>query len=219
MKKLNLGVMISGRGSNLQAIIQACSMDDFPANIALVISNNNNAEGINHASDSQIPVNIIEEESYPDRVAFEKKITEALNFAEVELVCLAGFMKILSKNFINEWYDKIINIHPSLLPSFKGLDTHSRAISEGAKITGCSVHYVRPAVDEGPIIVQGAVPIFPEDTPDTLSKRVLEAEHKCYPLAIKLIAQGRVKVISGRTIIDGHDQFSETLINPKILKN
>jgi phosphoribosylglycinamide formyltransferase 1 len=191
---LHLGVLISGRGSNLQALIDACASPGFPARIALVISNVPDAYGLERARAAGIATKIISHRDYATREDFDASMTEALQAAGVGLVCLAGFMRILSSAFVRAWHGKLINIHPSLLPSFKGLHTHERAIEAGCKLHGCTVHFVEPALDEGPILLQAAVDVQDDDTADTLSARVLEQEHKLYPQAVRLIAEGRTTI-------------------------
>lgn len=184
MARLTLGVLISGRGSNLQALIDACQAPDFPAAIALVVSNKANAAGLDRATRAGIPTAVISHRE-PD---FEARLDSALRAAGVELVCLAGFMRVLSGPFVARWHDRIVNIHPSLLPAFPGLDTHRRALEAGVAEAGCTVHFVRAAVDAGPIILQERVPILPGDTESSLAARVLEAEHRIYPAAVRLLA-------------------------------
>lgn len=190
--RLRLGVLISGRGSNLQALIDAAKDPAFPAEVSLVISNKADAPGLERARVAGIPALVIQPRDYPDKAGHEAAMTQALQAAGVELVCLAGFMRLLSPSFVDAWYDRLINIHPSLLPAFPGLDTHARAIAAGAREHGCTVHYVRLEMDTGPIIVQASVPVEAGDTPDSLAARVLAEEHKAYPLAVRLIAEGRV---------------------------
>jgi len=187
--KLKLAVLISGRGSNLQALIDACTRDDFPAEIAVVISNQPDAYGLARAQEAGIETLAIAHKEYESKPAFENALNEAILPYQVSLICLAGFMRILSAEFISKWPEKIINIHPSLLPAYKGLDTHARAIADGASEAGCTVHYVVPEVDSGEIIVQKSVPVHHDDTPETLAARVLEQEHIAYPEAIKKIWQ------------------------------
>jgi phosphoribosylglycinamide formyltransferase-1 len=183
---IKLGVLISGRGSNLQALIDA-----FPGQIALVISNIPGAYGLERAERAGIPTQTIDHKAYPDRGTFEKVVTAALEESGVDLVCLAGFLRVLTETFVNHWQGRMINIHPSLLPEFPGLDTHARAIAAGAKFAGCTVHWVVPEVDAGKIILQAKVPILPDDTPETLAARVLKEEHRIYPEAVRLVAAGK----------------------------
>ncbi len=214
MARLRAGVLISGRGSNLQALIDACASPDYPAEIALVISNDAAAEGLARAAKAGIATRVIEHRKFPTREAFDAALDRALSERGIELVCLAGFMRVLTPGFVAAWRDRLINIHPSLLPAFRGLRTHERALAAGVRLHGCTVHYVGPEVDEGPIIVQAAVPVLPDDDAAMLAARVLAAEHRCYPLAVKLIAQGRVRVAEGRVRIDGAPSPAAMLLNP-----
>jgi phosphoribosylglycinamide formyltransferase-1 len=187
--KLKLAVLISGRGSNLQALIDACASPDFPARIAVVLSNVPDAYGLTRAQNAGISTIVVNHKDFPDKRAFESAMAERLQGYDIDLICLAGFMRILSADFIAQWPDKIINIHPSLLPAYKGLNTHERAIKDGAKQAGCTVHYVVPEMDSGPMIVQRAVDVLPDDTAETLAERVLQEEHKAYPEAILKILE------------------------------
>lgn len=211
---MKLGILISGRGSNLHSIIDATKKDDFPATIGIVIANDPNAKGISIASAEGIPTKIIPHDSFPNREAFEEAIHIALKNAEVELICLAGFMRILTDKFVNRWLDRLINIHPSLLPSFKGLDTHARAIKAGVKFSGCTVHFVRPEMDDGPIIIQSVVAVRPTDTVATLASRILIEEHKIFPLAIRIIADNKISIANGLVKIEDSSYPLITLNNP-----
>lgn len=211
---MKLAVLISGRGSNLQALIDACARDDFPAEIALVLSNKADAYGLERAKTAGIPTLVLNHKDYADRDSFDSAMTQAIEEAGCAFVCLAGFMRLLSDGFVSTWRNRLINIHPSLLPAYKGLHVHERVIGEGARFSGCTVHFVRPAMDEGPIIAQAVVPVLPGDTPDALAARILVQEHVIYPLAVKLIAQGRVRVHDERALIDGHEAPRGALINP-----
>lgn len=213
--RLKVAVLISGRGSNLQALIDACAKADFPAEIVRVISNEANAGGLDKAAEAGIPTAVVPHRDYPDRPAFEAELDKEIRAAETELIALAGFMRLLTEEFVNAWRDRLINIHPSLLPAFKGLHTHERAIHAGVRFSGCTVHYVRPAMDEGPIIVQAAVPILADDDADSLGARVLTQEHLIYSLALRLIGEGKVRVDGERAIVDEvNDQPTSTTINP-----
>ncbi|MDR3515703.1 MAG: phosphoribosylglycinamide formyltransferase [Azospirillaceae bacterium] len=214
MARLKAGVLISGRGSNLQALIDACAVPGFPAEIALVIANKADAYGLQRAQQANIPSAVISHRDYPDKQRFEQAIDAAFRDAGVGLVCLAGFMRLLSPWFVDRWYDRLINIHPSLLPAFKGLDTHARALAAGVRIAGCTVHLVRSAVDEGPIIAQAAVPVLPGDDETALAARILESEHRLYPLALRLFAEDRLQVVEGRVEIRGMIAAGPALINP-----
>jgi phosphoribosylglycinamide formyltransferase 1 len=214
MRRLKLGILISGRGTNMQALIDACNDPAFPAEIALVISNRASAGGLERAQRAGIATTTIPHGDYPDRTAFDGAVDTALRGAGVELVCLAGFMRLLSTGFVESWGDRIVNIHPSLLPAFKGAHAHADALAAGVRISGCTVHIVRPAMDEGPILVQAAVPVMPDDTEESLAARVLLAEHRCYPFAVRAIAEGRVRIDGTRAFIAGSKAESASLINP-----
>jgi phosphoribosylglycinamide formyltransferase-1 len=202
--KLKVGVLVSGRGSNLKALIDACSATEFPARIILVISNVATAGGLAYAEAATIPTAVIPHKEFPSREAFDEAVNAELRGAGVELVCEAGFMRIHSDGFVRKWLGKLINIHPSLLPAFKGTHVHEQVIAAGVMVSGCTVHYVTPELDSGPIIAQSEVPVVKGDTPATLAARVLEAEHKLYPAVLKKIAEGRVRLESGQVVtIDG----------------
>ena len=192
---MRVAALISGRGSNLQALIDACAQPDFPAEIVLAVSNVPGAAGLERAARAGIPTKTIDHRAFQGREPFEDALEAALSAARVELVCLAGFMRVLTAPFVQRWHGKLINIHPSLLPKYPGLDTHARAIADGEAFAGCTVHYVVPEVDAGPVIVQASVRIRPDDTAATLAARVLKLEHRCYPLALQLIADERVAAL------------------------
>lgn len=200
--RLRLGVLISGRGSNLQALIDACAEPGFPAEMALVVSNKRGAAGLLRAHDDAIASQIIEHRNFPGRDAFDRAVHECLRAAHVELVCLAGFMRLLTPAFCEAWRDRLINIHPSLLPAFKGLDAQAQAIAADAKVSGCTVHFVRPDMDAGPAILHAELPVLAADDADALAARILEREHETYPRAVRLIAEGRVRVEDERVLID-----------------
>ncbi|MGY6531999.1 phosphoribosylglycinamide formyltransferase [Glycocaulis sp.] len=184
--KTPIAVLISGRGSNLQCLIDACAAEDYPARIVAVISNRPDAYGLERAREAGIAAIAIDHKAYETRESFEAALDAALREAGAEFVCLAGFMRILTEGFVNRWEGRMINIHPSLLPKFKGVDTHKRAIEAGESEHGCTVHWVTPGMDEGPVIAQARVPVLPGDTPETLAARVLVEEHLLYPEALKL---------------------------------
>lgn len=215
MAPLKLGVLISGRGSNLQALIDACTEPGFPARIALVISNVAGVVGLDRAVRAGIPTAVIDHKAFTDRPAFEEALHAALTDAGVELVCLAGFMRLLTDTFVGRWHDRLINIHPSLLPAFRGLHIHERVIEYGARFSGCTVHFVRPAMDDGPIIAQAAVPVHSDDDADRLAARVLAEEHRIYPLAVRLIAEGRLQIEDERVIVQNARAPAEALLNPQ----
>ena len=193
MKK-RVGILISGRGSNMRALIEAGQEKDYPAEIVLVISNVADAGGLEFARKHNIETQIIEHKKFPSREIFDNAMDVALNAANVEIVALAGFMRLLSPRFVENWHGRMINIHPSLLPAYKGLHTHKRAIEAGEKFAGCTVHFVTPELDDGPTILQARVPVLPGDSEDALAARVLEQEHKIYPEALRLVAEGKAKI-------------------------
>lgn len=214
MTRLRLGVLVSGRGSNLQALIDACADPAFPAGIALVVSNVAGAYAVERAQQAGIATAVLPHREYENRAAFDAAVQERLAAAGVQLVCLAGFMRLLTPGFVDAWRDRMVNIHPSLLPSFKGLHPQQQALDAGVKVSGCTVHYVRNEMDSGPIIVQGVVPVAPGDTAETLADRILTAEHAAYPLAVRLIAEGRVRVADERTVIAGGDWRGGPMLVP-----
>jgi phosphoribosylglycinamide formyltransferase-1 len=216
MARRKLGVLISGRGSNLQALIDACGDPGYPAEIALVISNRADAAGLERARHAGIATTVIPHTQYPDRPRFDAALDAALRRAGVDIVCLAGFMRMLTPGFVDGWDDNILNIHPSLLPAFRGAHAHADALAAGVKITGCTVHIVRPEMDSGPILVQAAVPVHPDDTEDSLAARVLEAEHRCYPFAVRAVAEGRVRVEGRRAVIVDARATRDQLTNPEV---
>ncbi|NVK34290.1 MAG: phosphoribosylglycinamide formyltransferase [Rhodobacteraceae bacterium] len=213
-----VAVLISGRGSNMKSLIEAARSEDYPAEIVLVLSNNPDAEGLSFARQEGIAVAAVNHRDYKgDREGFERAVQVVLEEHDVELVALAGFMRLLTPYLVGEWKDRMINIHPALLPSFKGLGTHERALEEGVKLHGATVHYVVPEMDDGPIICQGAVPVLDTDTPDTLAARVLSVEHQIYPRALALVASGkaRIKAHKVSTPADDADLGECSLIVPR----
>lgn len=200
--RLRVGVLISGRGSNLQALLDACADPDFPARIVCVLSSNADAFGLQRAADAGVPTAVVSHKDYPNRKTFDVAVNGALGEFDVEFLCLAGFMRILDGQFVARWRDRMINIHPSLLPSFPGLDTHQRALDMGVKVAGCTVHFVRADVDAGPIIAQAAVRVLPDDDAESLAARILVEEHNIYPRALRLCAEGRVSMEGDCAIID-----------------
>jgi phosphoribosylglycinamide formyltransferase 1 len=218
--KRRVGVLISGGGSNMAALIAATRAADHPAEIVVVVSNRADAGGLAKADAAGIPTAVVDHKAFPDRESFERAVVAELDAHGVELVALAGFLRLLTPWFITRWHDRLINIHPALLPSYKGLHTHERALADGVKIAGCTVHYVRPEMDVGPIIVQAAVPVLDDDTPDTLAARVLREEHRIYPLALARVASGAARVVADaegreRVVTTGTDGTAESLISPK----
>jgi len=193
MTRKRVAILISGRGSNMRALIEAAKEKEYPAEIALVISNVADAGGLAFARKHGIPAEVIEHGKFPSREIFDNAVDIALTKADIEIVALAGFMRLLSTRFVEKWQGRMINVHPSLLPAYKGLHTHRRAIEAQEKFAGCTVHFVTPALDDGPAILQAKVPILPGDTEETLAARVLEQEHKIYPQALRLVAEGKAK--------------------------
>jgi phosphoribosylglycinamide formyltransferase-1 len=211
--RLRIAVLISGRGSNLASLIEAGAAPDFPAEIVTVIANRD-APGLAHARRAGIPHEVVPHRDFADRASFDAALDRALRRAGVELVCLAGFMRLLTAGFVDAWRDRMINIHPSLLPAFPGLDTHERVLAAGVRFTGCTVHFVRPEMDTGPIIVQAAVPVLADDDAGRLAARVLEAEHRAYPLALRLVAEGRARVEGELVAVTGGRAPRTVLLNP-----
>ncbi len=213
---MRVAVLISGRGSNLRALLEAAAEPGFPASIVTVIANRPGAGGLNHADDFGVPHQTIDHRAFPDREAFEAALTAALKAVGAELICLAGFMRVLSAGFVREWQGRVINIHPSLLPLFPGLDTHAQALAAGVKLHGCSVHFVNETVDGGALIGQAAVPVLAGDDAESLAARVLQAEHRLYPHCLRLLAAGRVRLCEGQAVIDagGGTDSQGFLLNP-----
>jgi phosphoribosylglycinamide formyltransferase-1 len=214
MAALKVGVLISGRGSNLQALIEACRDPATNARIVLVLSNKAHAAGLARAAEAGIRTAVIDHKGFADRAGLDAELDRQLGDAGVELVCLAGFMRILTDGFIAAWRNRMINIHPSLLPAYRGLDTHARAIDDCEKLAGFTINYVIPELKTRPIIVQAAVPVAADDTPDSLAARVLTAEHQAYPLALRLIATGRARVDGEKVALDGDSLPGAMLMNP-----
>ena len=205
-------ILISGRGSNMSSLIAAAMAPDYPARIELVLSNRPDAGGLERARAADIETAVVDHKAFETREDFDAAMQAVLDEHDIELVCLAGFMRILTDGFIAQWSDRMINIHPSLLPSFKGLNTHKRVLDAGVRIAGCTVHVVRPEMDTGPIIAQAAVPVLPDDTEDALGARVLEAEHILYPRALALYASGQARVVSERIVFSGDAASMDTAI-------
>jgi phosphoribosylglycinamide formyltransferase 1 len=210
-----VAVLISGRGSNLAALIAATRDPAYPAEIALVISNRVDAVGLQRAKDAGIATMVVDHASHVDRETFERALHECLEANHIAFVCLAGFMRRLTPWFVTRWQGRVLNIHPALLPAFKGLETHTRALAAGVKVHGATVHFVVPEVDSGPIIIQGAVPVFDTDTAETLAARVLAVEHQIYPRALRWLAEDRIKIIAGRCRITGSRASDATLLVPE----
>jgi phosphoribosylglycinamide formyltransferase-1 len=211
MTRLRVGVLISGRGSNLAALIAACAKASHPAEIVFVISNRADAAGLDHAARAGLARAVI---SHRDPCAFAAEAGAALLRHGVEFVALAGFMRMLDAGFVETWRDRMINIHPSLLPAFRGLHAQRQALAAGVRFAGCTVHFVRPELDTGPILAQAVVPVHSDDDEARLSARILAAEHRLYPLALRLIAEGRVRVVGERVLIDGAETPDIFALNP-----
>ena len=203
MARKRVAVLISGRGSNMVSLIEAAKAPDYPAEIALVISNRPDAAGLELARKADVPTLVVDHRPHgKDRAAFEGVLQHVLDEHRIELICLGGFMRLFTADFVLHWQGRMLNIHPALLPSFPGLDPHGQALRAGVKISGATVHFVIPETDAGPIIAQAAVPVREDDTADTLAGRVLAVEHRLYPFALKLVAQGSVRVVEGRCVVE-----------------
>jgi len=204
MSRKRVAVLISGRGSNMAALIEAAKDKNYPAEIALVLSNNADAGGLAAARAAGIATEVVDHTAFgKDRAAFDAAMQAVLAKHRIDIVCLAGFMRLLTPGFVAHWPQRMLNIHPALLPAFKGLDTHKRALEAGTKVHGATVHFVTAELDAGPIIVQAAVAVRKEDDETALAARVLSQEHRIYPLALKLLAEGRIRIENGRCFIDG----------------
>jgi phosphoribosylglycinamide formyltransferase-1 len=213
--KRRVAILISGRGSNMAALIDAAKAPDFPAEIVTVISNRADAGGLEKAAAGGIPTEVIESKPFgKDRAAFEAAVQRALDEKNVELICLAGFMRLFTAEFVQRWYGKMLNIHPSLLPSFSGIDPAAQALKAGVKISGATVHFVIPETDAGPIVMQGAVAVRDDDTPETLAARILTVEHRIYPAALRLLAGSKVVLEGDRCRTPGSAASDATLISP-----
>jgi phosphoribosylglycinamide formyltransferase-1 len=194
MSRKRVGVLISGRGSNLAARITAARQPDYPADIVLVASNRFEAAGLARAAEASIPTAVVDHKAFPDRRAFEEELDRTLQAAGIEILCLAGFMRVLTDWFVERWAGRMLNIHPSLLPAFRGTDTHRQALAAGVLIHGCTVHFVTLDLDAGPIVAQAAVRVLPGDTEETLAARVLAEEHRLYPFALRLVCEGKARL-------------------------
>jgi phosphoribosylglycinamide formyltransferase-1 len=216
--KRRVAILISGRGSNMTALIEAARAQDFPAEIVVVISNKADAGGLAKARDSGVPAVTIESKPFgKDRAGFEAKLQSVLDENRVDLICLGGFMRLFTAEFVRRWHGRMLNIHPSLLPSFPGLDPHGQALRAGVKISGATVHFVIPETDAGPIVMQGAVGVRDDDTPETLSARILEIEHRIYPDALRLVAGGGARLEGDVCKTTANASRDATLISPTII--
>lgn len=210
-------VLISGRGSNLRALIAAAREPAYTADIVLVVSNRPDAAGLGLAREAGITAIAIDHKSFAGRPAFDAELDRTLRRHDIEIVACAGFMRILTADFLSAWEGRIINIHPALLPLYKGLDTHAKALADGVRIHGCTVHFVTPEIDSGPIIAQAAVPVVSDDTAESLAARVLEAEHRLYPMALALVAADHARLQDGKAIIEAPTDPDARLFSPSDL--
>ncbi len=219
MARKRVAVLISGRGSNMAALIEAAADPAYPAEISLVLSNIPDAGGLAIADSKGIKTEVVDHREFgKDRESFERTMQKALDAHKIDYVCLAGFMRLLTPAFVKHWSGRMLNIHPALLPSFKGLDTHERAIAEGVKIHGATVHFVVPDMDSGPIVVQAAVPVIKGDTPQSLATRVIQMEHRIYPLALRWLCEGKLKIEGGRCVVQGAPDIDGALVSPSNLR-
>jgi phosphoribosylglycinamide formyltransferase 1 len=217
MSRKRAAVLISGRGSNMAALIAAARAADYPAEIALVLSNRPDAEGLATAQAAGLATAAVDHTPFgKDREAFELVMQRELAAQRIDLICLAGFLRLLTPGFVERWQGRMLNVHPALLPAFKGLDTHERVLTAGVRIHGATVHFVVPEMDAGPVIAQGALAVRDDDTAETLAARVLAIEHKIYPAALRLVAEGRVHIADGRCRIDGAPTSEDMLLAPPI---
>lgn len=209
-----VAILISGRGSNMASLIEAAQAEDFPAEIALVLSNRPDAEGLERAKAAGIATLAIDHKAFPDRESFDRALDAALNEHDIAFVCLAGFMRVLTDGFVERWSGRMINIHPSLLPLYRGTQTHRRALGDGVLVHGCTVHFVVPELDAGPIIAQAVVPVVPGDTEQSLAARVILQEHRLYPQALRMICDGTAQLESGRVMFARGWNADGTLHSP-----
>ena len=217
MTRKRVAILISGRGSNMAALVAAAQAPDYPAEIALVVSNVADAGGLAHARAAGIATAVVDHKPFgKDRAAFEAALQRVIDGAGANLICLAGFMRLFTAPFVQRWHGRMLNIHPSLLPSFPGLDPHGQALRAGVKISGATVHFVIPETDAGPVVAQAAVPVRDDDTAESLSRRVLAAEHRIYPLALKLLAEERVRIVDGRCVIAGARPSDDVMVVPEV---
>jgi phosphoribosylglycinamide formyltransferase-1 len=213
-KRRRTAVLISGRGSNLQALLAAAQSPAFPADIGLVICNRPDAVGLKFARDAGLAAVVIDHKNFAGRAEFDAELDRTLRRHGIELIACAGFMRILTAEFLTAWEGKIINIHPALLPLYKGLDSHARALADGVRVHGCTVHFVVPEIDSGPIIAQAAVPVLSDDSPDSLAARVLGAEHRLYPMALALVASGQAKLVGAKAVITAPTDATAMICSP-----
>ncbi len=215
MARKKVAILISGRGSNMRALIEACAAKSYPARIVAVVSNRPEAPGLDIARQRGLEAVAIDHTKFASRAAFESALDEILRAAGTQIICNAGFMRLLSGGFVRKWHNRHLNIHPSLLPAYKGLHTHERVLEDGVRITGCTVHFVRTEMDAGPIVAQAAVPVCAGDTPESLAARVLAAEHRIYPHALELVASGAARVRDEKVILRQSGAAPDTLFWPR----
>ena len=217
MARKRVAILISGRGSNMSALIEAASARDYPAEIALVVSSRPEARGLELAKSKSIATATIDHAAYKSREEFETELAKQLTHAKIDIICLAGFMRVLTAAFVKQWEGRLLNVHPSLLPAFKGIDTHVRALDAGVKVHGCSVHFVVPELDSGPIVMQAAVPVLEGDDEEELAMRVLAAEHHIYPQVLRLLAEDKLTIEGERVVVAGaNGEADRTLVSPRM---
>lgn len=216
-RQVSIGVLISGSGTNLQSMIDAIEAKELDAKIQLVLSNRADAYGLVRAKKHGIPIEVLDHKRFSNREDFDQAVVDILRAREVELVVLAGFMRLLSPVFVRAYSNRIMNIHPALLPAFPGLHVQKKAVEHGVRFSGCTVHFVNEECDEGPIIIQAVVPVFPEDTEDSLASRILEQEHRIYPRAIQLYSEGRLRIEGRKVFVDGlAREENQVLVQPPL---
>lgn len=212
----NIVILVSGRGSNMEAMIAARAAGQLPVNIAAVISNRPDAKGLETAAAAGIPTQALDHKAYADRAAFDRALADCIDRFAPDLVVLAGFMRILTPDFVRHYEGRLLNIHPSLLPSFPGLHTHQRALDEGVRIHGCTVHFVTAELDHGPVVIQAAVPVYDSDDESTLGARVLRQEHRIYPQAVRWFAEDRLQLVGGKVILSDRAANDQALLSPDL---
>lgn len=210
-------ILISGRGSNMEALLAAVASGALPVRVAAVLSNRADASGLQTAAAQGVPTAVLDHRAFPDRAAFDAALADVIDGYSPDLVVLAGFMRILSEAFVRRFSGRLLNIHPSLLPAFPGLHTHRRALDEGVRIHGCTVHFVTPALDHGPVVIQAAVPVLDGDDEAALAARVLTQEHRVYPLAVRWFAEGRLRLEGGRVVLDAAQEGCGVLLAPTVV--
>jgi len=209
-------ILISGRGSNMESLLAAVAAGTLPVRVAAVLSNRPDAAGLQSAAAQGVPTRVVDHKQFADRVAFDAAMSEAIDAFAPDLVVLAGFMRILSEGFVRRYEGRLMNIHPSLLPAFPGLHTHRKALDEGVRVHGCTVHFVTPALDHGPLVVQAAVPVLDDDDEAALAARVLAQEHRVYPQAVRWFAEGRLRLVGQRVLLDAPQDAAGALIAPRV---